>query len=157
MQTVTRPDFAHASQLITASLEVLLEKLRWDETLPTLEERFRQHTKDDSHHGYCTLKKDAAQGQALEHSNFIPLPLQILDQYRNVECASFMGLIPEIHRYLTIMYSSAADVLTDTLTIERCDTSHSKIINYLPCFTLSMILLNISLNIAFKQSPMILM
>lgn len=98
MQTASHFDFVHTVQLIATSQEILLEKLRWDEASTTFEDRLRQDVKDDGHQRYCTLKKDGTYGQALDNSNFIPLPTKILGQYHNVECASFMGLIPEIHR-----------------------------------------------------------
>ena len=98
LQTVHHFDFVHTVQLIATSQEILLEKLKWDETSTTFEDRLRQDAKDDGHQRYCALKNDATYGHALDHSKFVPLPTKILDAYHNVECASFMGLIPEIHR-----------------------------------------------------------
>ena len=88
-------------QIIFASSEVLTEKLTWDECSPNLEDGFRHITNDDIHQGYSSLGNNVSYGQTLEHFNFIPLPQAVLEQYRNVECASFMGLIPEIHRQLS--------------------------------------------------------
>ena len=34
----------------------------------------------------------------IEYGEFLPLPNRILDQYTRIECASFMGVLPEISR-----------------------------------------------------------
>ena len=34
----------------------------------------------------------------MEHVKFAPMPSQIVEQSSKLECASFMGIIPEINR-----------------------------------------------------------
>ena len=64
-----------------------------------LDDQFRASSQDTGRHRYFLLPyKNPSWGQAIEQTSFIPLPNQILNEYRNVECASFTGLIPEIHR-----------------------------------------------------------
>jgi hypothetical protein len=76
-----------------------LEKLKSDEITPDLDEQFRSSSQDAGHHRYFLLPyKSLIWGQAIEHSDFISLPPMVLEQYQKVECASFSGLIPEIHR-----------------------------------------------------------
>lgn len=35
----------------------------------------------------------------MERNKFVPFPPEIANQYKNVESASFMGILPEINRY----------------------------------------------------------
>ena len=96
------------SQIILASSDVLTEKFRYDECSSDLEDRLKnilqyspknvlQNATEECSGRYFLSPKSS---QAIEHSNFVPLPIKILEQYGNVECASFMGLIPEINRYM---------------------------------------------------------
>lgn len=97
-------------QIIGASSEILSEKLRYDESSSDLEDRLRTPAEDNSEErsqystGYFIPPNTRnTHGQAIEHSNFVQLPSKVLEQYGNVECASFMGLIPEVHRWRTFL------------------------------------------------------
>lgn len=35
----------------------------------------------------------------MERNRFVPFPPELANQYKNVESASFMGILPEINRY----------------------------------------------------------
>lgn len=64
-----------------------------------MDEQFRASSQDAGHHRYFLLPyKSLVWGQAIEHVNFIPLPAKVIEEYQRVECASFMGILPEIHR-----------------------------------------------------------
>lgn len=85
--------------MIERSSEVIFRNLRIDEVVTDLDDQFRASSQDTGRHKYFLLPyKNLAWGQAIEQTSFIPLPAQILNEYRKVECASFTGLIPEIHR-----------------------------------------------------------
>lgn len=86
------------------------EKLRYDESAPDLDEQFRASSSSSSsssssgqdagaHRYFVWPYTSASWGEAVEHMSFVPLPQRIKDYYQHVECASFMGLLPEIHRY----------------------------------------------------------
>ena len=65
-----------------------------------MDDQFRASSQDTGRHKYFLLPyKNLAWGPAIEQASFIPLPAQILNDYRKVECASFTGLLPEIHRF----------------------------------------------------------
>ena len=86
-------------QIIEQSAELISEKLRYDENIPDLDEQFRVSSQEVGQHRYFVWPyKTDYWGEAVEHVNFVPLPQRVKDQYQRVECASFMGLIPEIHR-----------------------------------------------------------
>lgn len=86
--------------IISKSSSSISIQLKSDESKPDLETQFRTSSSQDvGHHRYfLTPYKSPSWGQSVEHTNFVPLPAKLLDQYRNIECASFMGLIPEINR-----------------------------------------------------------
>ena len=84
------------------------EKLRYDESAPDLDEQFRASSSSSSsssgqdagaHRYFVWPYTSACWGEAVEHMSFVPLPQRVKDFYQHVECASFMGLLPEIHRY----------------------------------------------------------
>jgi hypothetical protein len=92
--------FYLAIQILEKAADVIVDKLKADETLPDLDEQFRASSQDIGHHKYFLLPyKNWIWGQGVEHSNFVALPPKILDEYRKIECASFMGIIPELHRF----------------------------------------------------------
>jgi hypothetical protein len=85
--------------VIEKSSGTISKHLKIDEVTPDLDEQFRASSQDAGRHKYFLLPyKNLVWGQALEQINFISFPDQLLTEYRKVECASFMGLIPEIHR-----------------------------------------------------------
>ena len=86
-------------KVIEESSDTITRHLKIDESNPDLDEQFRSLSQDASRHKYFLLPyKNTVWGQAVEQSNFISFPDQILKEYSKVECASFMGIIPEIHR-----------------------------------------------------------
>ena len=86
-------------QVIEKSSEAIVRQLRVDEVITDLDDQFRASSQDNGRHRYFLLPyKNPAWGQAIEQIDSIFLPAQILNEYRKVECASFSGLIPEIHR-----------------------------------------------------------
>jgi hypothetical protein len=70
-----------------------------DENVSDLEQWFGNSPSNDRNDGYhLSPYKSNHWGQVLEHSSFLPHPTKVLEQYRKLECASFMGILPELHR-----------------------------------------------------------
>lgn len=96
---MTSSNIIERYQVIEESSNAISRHLKADEGNPDLDEQFRSLSLDAGRHKYFLLPyKNLVWGQAVEQSDFIPFPDQILKEYSKVECASFMGIIPEIHR-----------------------------------------------------------
>eukprot|EP01038_Epipyxis_sp_PR26KG_P007824 gene7824-10628_t len=85
-------------QALEKASDTLQEKLRLDESSFDLYDQFQYRTDIPGSHKYFVEPYKQSFGSLIEHSNFIALPSRILEEYNKIECASFMGIIPEINR-----------------------------------------------------------
>eukprot|EP00600_Ochromonadales_sp_CCMP1393_P007405 CAMPEP_0174961156 /NCGR_PEP_ID=MMETSP0004_2-20121128/4087_1 /TAXON_ID=420556 /ORGANISM="Ochromonas sp., Strain CCMP1393" /LENGTH=104 /DNA_ID=CAMNT_0016209577 /DNA_START=52 /DNA_END=363 /DNA_ORIENTATION=+ len=85
-------------KVVEKASETLQDKLRLDETNPDLSEQFTFRPDILGSQRYYIEPYRSLWGPMVEYGEFIPLPKKILDQYAKIQCASFMGVLPEISR-----------------------------------------------------------
>jgi nuclear pore complex protein Nup155 len=73
-------------------------KMRIDEQDRDLFKRLQYRSDLPGNHRYFIEPYKSSFGSMVEHNGFLPFPKEIQQQYSKIECASFMGIIPEIHR-----------------------------------------------------------
>jgi hypothetical protein len=90
-------------KVLEKSSESLSQFLKADEQLPDILDQFCQRPDSNGSHRYFVEPYRSMNGSIMERNKFIPFPPEIVNQYKNVESASFMGILPEINRvWITI-------------------------------------------------------
>ena len=103
-------------QILAKSCGTLLQKFSADENAIINGEQF--HTPMNGKNSASLYMSD----QGIEHTSFIPLPPKVSDKYGNAECASFMGLIPEIRRQTTTqLHYNALQIIENFMHQYRLD------------------------------------
>jgi hypothetical protein len=76
----------------------LSQFLKADEQSPDILDQFCQRPDSNGSHRYFVEPYRSLNGSIMERNKFVPFPPEIANQYKNVESASFMGILPEINR-----------------------------------------------------------
>jgi len=85
-------------KVLDKASESLQERLRLDECNPDLGDQFAYRPDVLGSQRYFVEPYRSLWGSMIEYGDFVPLPKRVLDQYARIQCASFMGLLPEINR-----------------------------------------------------------
>lgn len=90
--------------VLSKASELILSQLQSDENAPDLIDQVNQQVGFDGNHHYFIepyLSSDpncSTWIPPVEYKDFVPFPTAILDERRNVDCASFMGIISTINK-----------------------------------------------------------